>query len=72
MAHALVLNASFEPLQFVTWQRALQLVFQGKVEIVEESDQEVRTVRLTFKVPSVLRLLTYVPLKKKKKFCAAS
>jgi 5-methylcytosine-specific restriction endonuclease McrA len=66
MAHALVLNASFEPLQFVTWQRALQLVFQGKVEIVEESDQEVRTVRLTFKVPSVLRLLTYVPLKKKK------
>ncbi len=66
MSHALVLNASFEPLHIVTWQRAMQLLFQGKVEVVEESDQEIRTVRLTMKVPAVLRLLTYVPLKKKK------
>jgi 5-methylcytosine-specific restriction endonuclease McrA len=66
MGHALVLNASFEPLHIVTWQRALQLLFQGKVEVVEESEQEVRTVRLTIKVPAVLRLLNYVPLTKKK------
>lgn len=66
MGHALVLNATFEPLQIVTWQRALQLLFQGKVEVVEESEKEVRTVRLTIRVPAVLRLLEYVPLKKKK------
>lgn len=66
MSHALVLNASFEPLHVVTWQRAIQLLFQGKVEVVEESEQEVRTVRLTIKVPAVLRLLTYVPLARKK------
>ncbi|NDD92538.1 HNH endonuclease [bacterium] len=66
MGHALVLNASFEPLHIVSWQRALQLLFQGKVEVIEESDQEVRTVRLTIRVPAVLRLLTYVPLTKKK------
>jgi 5-methylcytosine-specific restriction endonuclease McrA len=66
MSHALVLNASFEPLHVVTWQRALQLLFQGKVEVVEESDREVRTVRLTIKVPAVLRLLTYVPLTRKR------
>ena len=66
MSHALVLNASFEPLHIVTWQRALQLLFQGKVEVVEESDQEVRTVRFTIKIPAVLRLLTYVPFTKKK------
>jgi 5-methylcytosine-specific restriction endonuclease McrA len=66
MSHALVLNASFEPLHIVTWQRALQLLFQGKVEVVEESDQEVRTVRFTIKVPAVLRLLTYIPLARKK------
>lgn len=66
MSHALVLNASFEPLHIVTWQRALQLLFQGKVEVVEESDQEVRTVRLTIKVPAVLRLLNYVHLGRKK------
>ncbi len=68
MAHALVLNASFEPLQIVTWQRALQLLFQGKVEVVEESDHEVRTVRFSIKVPTVLRLLQYIPLQRKKHF----
>ena len=61
-----MLNASFEPLHIVTWQRALQLLFQGKVEVVEESEHEVRTVRFTIKVPAVLRLLTYVPLSRKK------
>lgn len=66
MNHALVLNASYEPLHVVSWQRALQLLFQGKVEVVEESDHEVRTVRVTIKVPAVLRLLNYVPLKKRK------
>src|SRR5690606_18150534 len=66
MSHALVLNASFEPLHIVTWQRAMQLLFQGKVEVVEESDREIRTVRFTMKIPAVLRLLTYVPLKNKK------
>ena len=66
MAHALVLNASFEPLQIVTWQRAIQLLFQGKVEVIEESDEEVRSVRMTIRIPAVLRLLEYVPLKRKK------
>lgn len=66
MSHALVLNASFEPLHVVTWQRALQLLFQGKVEVVEESEKEIRTVRFTIKVPAVLRLLTYIPIKNKK------
>jgi 5-methylcytosine-specific restriction endonuclease McrA len=62
MGHALVLNASFEPLHVVSWQRAIQLLFQGKVEVVEESEQEIRTVRITMKMPAVLRLLKYVPL----------
>src|SRR5262245_29430931 len=66
MGHALVLNASFEPLHVVSWQRAIQLLFQGKVEVIEESDREVRTVRFTIKVPAVLRLLQYVPLARKK------
>jgi 5-methylcytosine-specific restriction endonuclease McrA len=66
MGHALVLNASFEPLHIVTWQRAIQLLFQGKVEVIEESDETIRTVRLTMKVPAVLRLLSYVPIKTKK------
>lgn len=66
MGHSLVLNASFEPLLIVSWQRAIQLLFQGKVEVIEESDREVRTVRFSIKVPAVLRLLHYIPLNKKK------
>lgn len=66
MSHALVLNASFEPLHIVPWQRAIQLLFQGKVEVIEESEQEIRTVRFTIKVPAVLRLINYVPLARKK------
>lgn len=61
-----MLNASFEPLLIVTWQRAIQLLFQGKVEVIEESEQEVRSVRMSIKVPAVLRLLNYVPLTKRK------
>ncbi|MGK5088098.1 HNH endonuclease [Bdellovibrionota bacterium FG-2] len=66
MGHALVLNASYEPLHIVTWQRAIQLLFQGKVEVIEEYDREIRTVRLSIKMPAVLRLLNYIPTAKKK------
>jgi 5-methylcytosine-specific restriction endonuclease McrA len=66
-AQTLLLNASFEPLQVVSWQRALQLLFQGKVEVVEESEREVHTVRLTIRVPSVLRLLHFIPRVKKRR-----
>lgn len=65
-SHSLLLNASFEPLHIVSWQRAVQLLFQGKVEVLEESNEQIRTVKLTIRVPSVLRLLSYIPLAKKK------
>lgn len=61
-----MLNASYEPLHIVSWQKAIQLLFQGKVEVVEESDLEVRTVSLTIKIPAVLRLLNYITLGKKR------
>lgn len=65
-SHALVLNASFEPLNVVSWQKAIQLLFQGKVEVVEESDWEVHTVTLKMRVPLVLRLLSYVAVPQSK------
>jgi 5-methylcytosine-specific restriction endonuclease McrA len=62
MSHTLVLNASFEPIRIISWQKALQLLFQGKVEVIEESDFQVRSVSVTICVPAVLRLIKYVPL----------
>lgn len=66
MDHVLVLNASFEPLIIVHWQKAMQMLFQGKVEVVEEYDREIRTISMKIKMPSVLRLLKYIPLTRKK------
>lgn len=65
MEQTLVLNASYEPLKVVDWQRAITLWVQGKVEIVETHDREVRAVTFSFKLPSVVRLLQMVRLKKR-------
>ncbi len=61
----LVLNATYEPLKVVGWQRAMTLWAQGKVEIIEEHDTVVRAVRFEFRLPSVVRLLHFVKLKRR-------
>ena len=62
----LVLNAGYEPVARVHWQRAVALLFQGKVEVVEEYvDKEVRAVTFTIKMPSVVRFLRAIRGKKK-------
>jgi hypothetical protein len=48
MEQTLLLNATFEPIKVVDWQRAMTLWCQGKVEIVEHHDREVRAVSFTF------------------------
>jgi 5-methylcytosine-specific restriction endonuclease McrA len=65
MEQTLVLNATYEPLKVVDWQRAITLWCQGKVEIVETHDREVRSVSFSFRLPSVVRLLYFVKLKKR-------
>lgn len=57
---SLLLNASYEPMRIVTWQKALILWFQNKVDVLEYHAAFARTVQLRFKLPSVLRLRTYV------------
>jgi 5-methylcytosine-specific restriction endonuclease McrA len=61
---ALVLNASYEPLRIVTWQKALILWFQDKVEILEYHKKFVRSVSTTFELPSVMRMKKYVKPKR--------
>ena len=60
-----MLNSSYQPIKSVSWQKALILWFQGKVEIVEYHSYTVRSARQAFQVPSVLRLKRYVSPKKK-------
>ena len=63
---SLLLNASFQPLQVISWQKAVQLFFSGKVEVVENSDRVIRSVSITIPVPRVIRLIKFIPLNSKK------
>lgn len=66
MEQTLLLNATFEPIKIVDWQRAMVLWCQGKVEILEEHDREVRAVSFSFRLPSIVRLLRYVRIRRQK------
>jgi 5-methylcytosine-specific restriction endonuclease McrA len=66
MEATLLLNASYEPLKVISWQRAITLIFLGKVEVVNEYNKEVRSVSLALKVPAVVRLLGYARIGKKR------
>lgn len=61
---ALILNSSYQPVKLVSWQRALILWFQGKVEILEFHQWTVRSARDSFQLPSVIRLKTYIAPRK--------
>lgn len=56
-AQTLVLDQGFQPLKVVPWTRAIELLTLGKVEVIEEYDQEVRSAYLVLKVPAVVRLI---------------
>lgn len=67
MEQTLVLNVTYEPLKVVDWQRAVVLWCQGKVEIVETHDREIRSVTFTFRMPSIVRLLRLVRVRRAKR-----
>lgn len=61
MSRVLVLNANYQPLGSIDWMKAVTLLFSNKVEVVEEyEDKEIRSTRLTIKMPAVVRLLKWV------------
>ena len=65
MARTLVLDLGYQPLRIVSWQRAVTMLFEGKVEVVEEYDEDIRSVSVTIKMPAVVRLLRALRGRKK-------
>ena len=65
MEQTLLLNATYEPLKIVHWQKAVTLWCQGKVEVISVYDREIRAVSFSFKLPSVIRLLRYIRIKRR-------
>ena len=70
---ALVLNADYRPLSYYPlslwpWQEAIKAVFLDRVSIIAEYDEEVRSQRQAFRIPSVVVLKDYVKPQKRVAF----
>ncbi len=62
----LVLNSTYEPLQFCAAKRAILLVLTGRAEKIESDGFVVRSPSMAFKLPTVIRVLNRVRRVKKK------
>lgn len=62
----LVLNASYEPLSLVSVRRAIVLLLREKAELVEATQQMLRSSAEAYPVPLVIRLVHYVRLPHRK------
>ena len=63
---SLVLNYSYEPLQFCSAKRAIIMVFNGRAEFLESDGYVVRSPTTTFKLPAVVRVLNIVKRSRRK------
>lgn len=62
----LLLNANFFPLQIISDKRAIRLLLDGRVFLVEEYDVPFRSERLTFGTPCVVAMREYVKIPEQK------
>lgn len=66
MSQTLILNASTEPLTFVSVKRALVLVLKEKAEIVEHNiERKIRSQNSEYPYPLVIRLHSYIRIPKR-------
>ena len=63
---SLVLNYSYEPLQFCSAKRAIIMVINGRAEFLESDGYVVRSPTTTFKLPAVIRVLNMVKRSRRK------
>jgi len=63
MNKVLVLNATYEPISFVSLKRAVVLLLKEKAEVIEELvERKLRAEKMAFPHPLVIRLVSYVPV----------
>ncbi|MEA3296389.1 MAG: HNH endonuclease [candidate division Zixibacteria bacterium] len=65
--NVLMLNQNYEPLTVCSARKAIVMLFQGKVEMIETADGfRIHTVSTSYRVPSIIRLWQYrkVPYKR--------
>lgn len=50
----LTLSHTYEPLGVISWEKAIHLIFSGKVQTLAEYEQKVSSPTFTMKIPSVI------------------
>ncbi len=63
METTLLLNATYEPLRILHWQRAVTLLWREKVEVLEVHDRQIHGVSRSISLPSVMRLHSIIRLR---------
>ena len=66
MSDVLVLNSGYIPIRTVSDRESICLLYQNKAYTVIETEREMRSPSLSFKVPSVIALLNYGEFPRKK------
>jgi 5-methylcytosine-specific restriction endonuclease McrA len=56
MAETLLLTPWMMPHKIISWQTAVTMSFLGKVEVVAEYDEQIRSTSLAIRAPAVVRL----------------
>lgn len=59
-ATTLLLNSTYEPLQIISWQRAVTMLCLGKVEVVSNYGRVLRAMTWSVLQPAVVRLVRFV------------
>ena len=59
-ARTLLLNSTYEPLRVISWQRAVTMVYVGKVEVIKSYDSVLRSMTARLQTPAVVRLMQFV------------
>jgi 5-methylcytosine-specific restriction endonuclease McrA len=63
--HTLLLTSGMLPHRIVDWRQAICKLVEGEIEVLENHDATVSSPSVTFHIPSVARIKTYVPVSKK-------
>ncbi len=50
----LTLSNTYEPLGVVNWEKAITLFYSGKVKVLSEYEEEVRSISTSIRIPSVI------------------
>ncbi len=59
----LLLNSSFEPITVVSIKKAIVMYFLDKVDFIEKSEEEIKSISLSLPIPHVIKLKKYIYLK---------